>query len=60
LASYGIFAVNMADIDAVGIKTRRDIIDTLMTGDPTMGERNTGLDHTAQPGYLRTKPATGT
>jgi hypothetical protein len=33
---------------------------TLMTGDPAMGERNTGLNHTAQSGYLRTKPHTGT
>jgi hypothetical protein len=50
LASYGIFAANMTDIDAMGIpdfRTRRDILDTLMTGNPTMGERNTGLNHTA-------------
>jgi hypothetical protein len=61
LASFGIFAANMADIDAMGVldpegHTRH----ILMTGNPTMGERNTGLNHTAQSGYLRTKPHTGT
>jgi hypothetical protein len=38
LASFGIFAVDMADIDAMlmrwGFLIRRDIIGTLMTGDP--------------------------
>jgi hypothetical protein len=51
LASCGIFAANMVDIDAMG---------TLMTGDLAMGKRNPGLQHTAQYGVLRTRHRTGT
>jgi hypothetical protein len=61
LASFGISAVDMTEIlMRWGFMIRRDIIGTLLTGDPAMGERNPRLAHTAQSGYLRIKPATGT
>jgi hypothetical protein len=52
LASFGIFAANMRDIDAVVSRTRRDILDKLGTGNLTMGKQNTRPQHTAQSGYI--------
>jgi hypothetical protein len=58
LASFGSFAAIMMDIDrrnGAESRTRRGTLDTLMTGDLTMGKRNPRLQHTAQYGVLRTR-----
>jgi hypothetical protein len=60
LAAHGIYAAGMTDIDAGGIRTRRDITDTLMTGSLTTEEQNISQDHTAQSGCMRTRRPPGT